>query len=358
MLVYLAWYVPTLASVGGYSNYARLVGRQFSDAVKKGSIFFGASPVVHIWMLALIISGLALGLLPLLIILAVLWTLRRPGVQASWTGRDGVLLPIVWAVPFLLFYGLIFIGRIAYCVACLPPILLLLSRWVVVRVVGSHQHGAKRFWPLLFLSVAINVGVFFLVPRVPEPPATGKSYRLAQLLPEALNLSILSCQYDQIRFDQAVKRRYFAQIRKLVLRGNSAVVLIQRMPPECLNFRVLEYYFPDVPVYAVTGLSDPAPGVHHPLIISVGRSANKSALRPAGEGSECRPALAVASDRVVLLHSKGLHVEVSARNGGALEVVTGDRDDRLDPYQIYVLSLTPTSSVDVTSGPQTISIVE
>jgi hypothetical protein len=208
------------------------------------------------------------------------------------------------------------------------------------------------------LSVAINVAFFFLVPRVPEPPASARPYSLSQLLPEALNLSILSCQYDQIRFDQAVKRRYFAQIRKLVLRGNSAVVLIQRMPPECLNFRVLEYYFPDVPVYAVTGLRDPAPGVHHPLIVSVGRSANKSALRLAGKGSERSPALAVASERVVLLHSKGLHVEVNARNGSALEVVTEDRDDRLDPYQMYVLSLTPTSSVDVTSGRQAISIVE
>jgi hypothetical protein len=38
--------------------------------------------------------------------------------------------------------------------------------------------------------------------------------------------------------------------------------------------------------------------------------------------------------------------------------VAEDRDGRLDIYQIYVLSLTPTSSVDITSGGQTISIVE
>jgi hypothetical protein len=358
MLVYLTWYIPTVASAGGYSNYARLVGGQFSDAVKKGSIFFGASPIVHIWMLTLLISGLALGLLPLLIILAILCTLHKPSVQAGWTGRDEALLPIVWALPFLLFYSLIFIGRAAYCVACLPPILLLLSRWVVLRVVGTRQHGARRFWSLLFFSVAINVGVFFLVPRVPEPTATAKSYTLSQLLPEALNLSILSCEYDQIRFDQSVKRRYFAEIRKLLLRGNSAVVLIQRMPPERLNFRVLEYYLPNVPVYAATGLCDPAPGVHHPLILSVGKSANKSGLWQAGIGGERGPTLAVAKDRVLLLHSKGLHVEVNAKGGSAQEVVTEDRDNRLDSYQIYVLSLTPTSSVDVTSGRQTISIVE
>jgi hypothetical protein len=358
LLVYLAWYIPTVASVGGYSNYARLVGGQFSDAVKKGSIFFGASPIVHIWMIALLISGLALGLLPLLIILAIQWTLRSPSVRAGWTGRDEALLLTVWAVPFLLFYSLIFIGRVAYCVACLPPILLLLSRWVVVRVDGPPQLGAKRFWSLLFFSVAINVGVFFLVPRVPEPTATSKPYRLSQLLPEALNLSILTCEYDQIRFDQSVKRRYFAQIREFLSRGNSAVVLIQRMPPECLNFLVLEYYFPDVPVYAVTGLSDPAPGVHHPLIVSAGRSADKSGLRQAGFRSEPSPTLAFAKDRILLLHSKGLHVEVNAKDGSAREVVAEDRDNRLDAYKIYVLSLTPTSSVDITSGGQTVSIVE
>jgi len=299
-----------------------------------------------------------MGLLPLLIILAILWTLHKPSVQAGWKERDEVLLPIVWAVPFLLFYSLIFIGRVAYCVACLPPILLLLSRWVVLKVVGSHQRGTKRFWSLLFFSVAINVGAFFLVPRVPEPTATAKSHRLSQLLPEALNLSILSCEYDQIRFDQSVKRRYFAEIRELLLRGNSAVVLIQRMPPECLNFRVLEYYLPNVPVYAVTGLSDPAPGVHHPLIVSVGKSANNSGLRQAGRASERKPTLAVTRDRVILLYSKGLHVEVNTKDGSAQEVVTEDWNDRLDAYQIHLLSLTPTSSVDVTSGRQTISIVE
>jgi len=63
-------------------------------------------------------------------------------------------------------------------------------------------------------------------------------------------------------------------------------------------------------------------------------------------------------DRVILLHSKGLHVEVNAKDGSAQEVVTEDGDNRLDPYQMYVLSLTPTSSVDITSGRQTISIVE
>jgi len=358
LLVYLAWYIPTVASVGGYSNYARLVGGQFSDAIKKGSIFFGASPIVHIWMLILIVSGLVLGLLPLLIILAFGWTLRRPSVQSGWTRRDEFLLPVVWAAPFLLFYSLIFIGRIAYCVACLPPALLLLSRWVILKVVRSSQREARRFWAILFFSVAINAGVFFLVPRAPEPAATAKSYRFSQLLPEALNLSILCCQYDQIRFDQAVKRTYFAEIREFLLKGNSAVVLIQRMPPECLNFRVLEYYFPDVPVYAVTGLSESAPGVHHRLIVSVNKFANKSGLRPAGKEAEGSLTLAVTKDRVVLLHSKGMHVEVSAKNGSALEVMSEHRQDRWDPYKVYALSLTPTSSVNVTSGGQTISIVE
>jgi hypothetical protein len=359
MLVYLAWYVPTLASVGGYSNYVRLVGETFSAAVRKGSVFFGASPFVHIWMLTELISGLALGLLPLLIILATLWTLRSQSVQARWTGRNEALLLTVWAVPFLLFYSLILIGRVGHCIACLPPILLLLSRWVVVRVVGPHRGGAKSFWPLLFLSVAINVGVFFLVPRVPEPTLVAGSYRLSQLVPEALNRSILSCEYDQIRFDQAVKRKYFAQIRKHLWGGNSALVLLQREQlGECLNFRVLEYYFPNVPVYAVAGLSDPAPGIHHALS-AVDRGFPEASPRfQPGKGSKPAPTLAISKDHVLLLHSRGLDVEVNARDGSAREIATEDQDDRLDIYKIYVLSLTPTSSVDITSGQRTISIVK
>jgi hypothetical protein len=206
--------------------------------------------------------------------------------------------------------------------------------------------------------VAVNAGFFFLVPRFPERAVAGKSYRLSQLLPEALNRSILSCGYDQIRFDQSVKRGYFAQIRNLLSRGNSAVLLMQRMPPECLNFRILEYYFPNVPVYAVTGLRDPAPGVHHPLVISVGKSASMPTGRSGGEGGGRDLTLGFAKGRVVLLQLKSLHLEVKARDGSAIEVVSEDWDEGLDPYQVYVLSLTPTSMVDVTSGRLTISIAE
>jgi 4-amino-4-deoxy-L-arabinose transferase-like glycosyltransferase len=358
MLFYLAWYIPTVASVGGYSKYARLVGGQFSDVVKKGSIFLGASPVAHIWMLTRLASGLAQGLLPLLIILAIPWTLRRPSARTSWTRRNEVLLLIVWALPFLLCYSLIFIGRVAYCVACLPPVLLLLSRWVVLRVDGSDQGGAKRFLSLLFFSIAINVGVFLLVPRIPEPAATGRSYRLSQFLPEALNRSILSCEYDQLRFDQAVKRRYLTQIRKLLSAGNSAVVLIQLGPPDCLNSRIVQYYFPNVPVYVALGLSDPFAEFRRALPNLNGKFLNRARLLEEAKGGERRPTLAVAKDRVLLLHSRRLHVEVGVRDGSAREIVTEGHSDRLDIYKIYLLSLTPTSSVDVTAGSQTISIVE
>jgi hypothetical protein len=130
------------------------------------------------------------------------------------------------------------------------------------------------------------------------------------------------------------------------------------MPPECLNFRVLDYYLPKVPVYAVIGLSDPAPAVHHPLVVSVGDSANICSLCKPREWSEPIPPLPVEKDRVLLLHLKSLHVEVRGKYGSTQEVVTEDRDDRLDIYQIYVLRLTPTSSVDITSGRHTISVVE
>jgi hypothetical protein len=352
LLVYLAWYIPTVASVGGYSNYARLVGKQFSDAVRDTSIFFGGSPHAHLWMLALIISGLALGLLPLLVIAPVLYyfpeTSCRRAETSAGAGSNETLLLVVWAVPFLLFYALIHISRVPYCVACLPPVLLLLSRWVVVRAAGPPQLGAKRFWSLLFFSVAVNAGVFFLVPRIPEltAAAAAKSSKLSRHLP-SLNFSLLACEYDQIRFEQSVKRRYFAEIRKLLSRDNSAVVLIER---GCLNFRIFQYYFPHLPFY---DLNPQFPGV-----LSVER--DNSPNNPFGvmKVAEPSPTLAVAKDRVLLIYARSERVEVDARNGSTAEVVTEDSNDRADIYQIYVLSLTPTSSVEVKAERQTISIVE
>jgi hypothetical protein len=309
-------------------------------------------------MLTLLISGLALGLLPFLVILPVTWALRRPSAQASRGERNEALLLAVWAGPFLLFYSLIFISKVGYCIACLPPILLALSRFVVARVAEQGQSGGRMVWLLLFFSVVINTGVFFLVPRVTEPMAVGWSSRFSQFFPEALNLSILSCEYDQIRFDQSVKDRYVPQLQKLLLRGDSAIVLIQSMPRECLNALFLDYYFPSVPVYAVTGLGTAVPGVHYPLKGGPIEPAIQSGWHPEGIGSERNPTLAVAKDRVLLLYSRSLHVSVNERNGGARELVTEGGDDRSDIYQVFVLNLTPTSSVDITSDGQTVSIVE
>ena len=355
---YASWYLPTLASVGGYRNYAQLVRTQFSETVGRGSVLFGAPPVAHIWMVALLISGLALGLLPLLAILPVSWALRRPSARASWSGQNEVLLLAVWAGPFLLFYSLIFISKVGYCMACLPPILLALSSWVVARVVGPDQRKAEKFWSLVSLSVVVNASVFLFVPRLPDPMATQRPYRLSQSLREAANLSILSCEYDQIRFDQSVKDRYVPKLQKLLLRGDSAIVLIQSMPRECLNALFLDYYFQSVPVYAVIGLGAAVPGVHYPLKGGPIEPAIQSGWHPKGIGSERNPTLAVAKARVLLLYSRSLHVSVNERNGSARELVTEGGDDRSDIYQVIVLHLTPTSSVDITSDGQTISIVE
>jgi len=404
---YATWYIPTLASVGGHRNYSRLVAAQFSDALKNGSIFFGASLIAHVWMFTRLISGLVLGLLPLLVVAPVLYYIsqasgrranassgeeprgrggpsgrpgattrvapttpqgslrasvlsplrlwkqgqrRRHGTQADWSEGSEPLLLVVWAVPFLLFYSLIFIWKVGYCIGCLPPILLLLSRWVDLR--------AKRFWPLLFFSTVVNAGFFFLIPRFPERAVTAKSSGVWHFLPEALNRSLLSCQYDQIRFDQSVKKRYFEQIRKLLVGGNSAVVLVQRMPAECLNFRILQYYFPNVPVCRVVGLSNAVPGYRLALSISYDKFPSKPLLIEEGKGAERSATLATGKNRVLLLHPRNLCLEVNPRDGSAQELVAEDQDDRLDTYQMCVLTLTPTSSVDVTSGGQTISIVE
>jgi hypothetical protein len=355
---YAAWYIPTLVSVGGYRNYAQLVGTQFSESVGRGSVFFGAPPVAHIWMVTLLISGLLLGLLPFLVVLPILWALRRPPARASWSGREEVLLLAVWAGPFLLFYSLIFIPKVGYCIACLPPILLALSRWVVARVVRPDQRGAEKFRFLVSLSVVVSASVFLFVPRLPDPMATQRPYRLSQSFCEAANLSILSCEYDQIRFDQSVKDRYVPQLQKLLLRADSAIVLVQSMPRECLNSLFLDYYFASVPVYAVIGLSAAVPGVHYPLKVGPSDSAIQSGWREGGKGGEPNPTLAVAKERVLLLYSRSLHVSVNERDGSRRELVTSGRNDRSDIYQVFVLHLTPTSSVDITSDGQTISIVE
>jgi len=358
LLVYAAWYIPTVISAGGYSRYSGLVGTQFSDALKRGNIFFGASPAEHIWMLIKLVGGLALGLLPFLVVLAVLCMLLRPNREADQLEGDQALLLVVWAVPFLLFFSLLYIGRVSHCLACLPPLLLLVSRRAVLTLSAPNRSGKNQFWLLLFLAILANGGVFFLIPRLPEPKVASKSPRLSRLVPEALNRSFISCVYDQLRFDQSVKKRYFKEIRRLLLQGDSAVLFIQLGPPDCLNGRIFEYYFPKVPFYTALGDSDPIPGFRRPPPVRQGGSLNEASLLNASEGGERGPTLEVARDRVLMLCSKGLLLEVNGQGVGARVVKTEDRDDRLDIYQVYDLRLTPTSSVEVRAGRQSVSIVE
>ncbi len=353
-----AWYVPTLASAGGSGQYSQLLRDQFSGEAGKGSVFFGAPPVVHLWMLTLLVSGLTLGILPLLFLLPLLRTRGKLSTLVSWTAEDETSLVVVWAAPFLLFYSLIFIWKVGYCIACLPPLLLWGSRKVTLGLRESRQNGTARFWPLVLFCVVTNTSVFFLVPRAPAPRAGVESTRVARLLPEALNRTFLCCGYKGIRLDQSEKKTYLGQMRKFLSTGGWAVVLIQRELSECLNFRVLEYYLPGVPVYAVTGLSAAAPGVHHPLFVWIGRSADKSAPTFAGQGLEPTLILRVATKRVLLVYSKQLLVGVSAKGGSAREALNEDLDGGIDVYEIYQLSLTPESSVDVALGGHTLSVVE
>jgi hypothetical protein len=260
---------------------------------------------------------------------------------------DNLTLTILAALFSALSTVLIFL--LAFYMYGRRTALLASALWATCPFVWFHGLVGEIYAAAGFGGLATALSVFFFL----RSPSTSTAVLLGGVYALAGGL-----RPDQIRFDQSVKRRYFAQIRKLLLRGNSAVVLIQLGPPDCLNLRVLQYYFPNVPVYTALGLSDPVAEFRQMLSIQHGNFRNKPRLLEEGKGGERSPTLAVAKDRVLLLHSRSLQVEVNARDGSARELVAEDRDGRLDIYQIYVLSLTPTSSVDITSGGQTISIVE
>jgi 4-amino-4-deoxy-L-arabinose transferase-like glycosyltransferase len=353
-----AWYTPTLAFSGGYGHYSQLLRDQFSGEVGTGSVLFGASPLVHVFMLTLLLSGLTLGILPLLFLLPLLWTHDRLSAPLRWAAEDETRLLLVWAAPFLLFYGLIFIWKVGYCIACLPPLLLWGTRGVTLGLQQARQNGTARFWLIVLFCVVVNVSVFFFVPRAPAPRAGVASTRVSRLLPEALNRTILCCGYQGLRHDQSEEKAYLGRMQKILSTGGCAVVFIQREPSECLNFRVLEYYLPGVPVYAVAGLSEPAPGVHRPLFVWMGESADKSAPKFAAQGLEPTLILRVATKRVLLLYSKQLFVAVSAKGGSARNALNNDLKGSFDAYELYQLSLTPGSSVEVALGRHTLLVVE
>lgn len=214
-VICLAWFVPLMTLSEGFSNYMRVMGtftRRFQSTT---SVFMGAG-----WW------GVRRNLLKLTMYTYYGWGVALvPGVayavsrlrRREWPQRwEKPIFLLLWIVPSLIFYTIVHMGQQGLIFVFLPA-LLLLSAVGLMRLLTTQPRWLIATTAAL---MALNAGIFCLVPEYPLGPGTQRLLTRATL--------VNSDRYYQDRFE-AIKARFAP--------GSTAIL--------AANWHHVEYYLPE-----------------------------------------------------------------------------------------------------------------
>jgi hypothetical protein len=176
----LAWFVPLMALSGGLSNYLRIMG-EFSRRFQNTTSVFMAGGWWGVRRNVLKLSlytlyGCSAALVPAVIYAAkVASRLRRHKWPPYWERLPFLLL---WIAPAWIFYTLVHMGQQGLVFVFLPA-LLLIGAVGLVRLLVTR---ARRLITTTAFLVALNAGIFCLVPEYPLGPDTQRLLTRATLV--------------------------------------------------------------------------------------------------------------------------------------------------------------------------------
>jgi len=180
VVICLAWFIPLTALSDGVSNYMSVMGAYSRRFLSTTSIFMGAGwqgvrhNVRKLTMYTL--YGWSMTLIPGVIYAAGaasrLW-------RHDWPRRwEKPIFLLLWIAPALIFYSIIHMGQQGLVFIFLPALLLL-------GAVGlTRLLAAKARWLIATTAVlvALNTGIFYLVPEYPLGPGTQRLLTQATLV--------------------------------------------------------------------------------------------------------------------------------------------------------------------------------
>jgi len=191
-VICLAWFVPLMALSDGFSNYMRVMGEFSGRFQSTTSVFMGAGwwgvrrnlikltlYSVYGWSLALVPGGLYT-------IAYAIARLRRREWPRRWERSFFLLL---WIAPALIYYIIVHMGQQGLIFIFLPA-LLLFSAVGMARLLATRSRWLIAATAVL---VALNIGVFCLVPEYPLGPGSQRLLTRATL--------VNSDHYYQDRFE-------------------------------------------------------------------------------------------------------------------------------------------------------------
>ncbi|MDY7076538.1 MAG: glycosyltransferase family 39 protein [Chloroflexota bacterium] len=213
-VICLAWFVPLMTLSDGFANYMSVMGaynRRFQDTT---SIFMGAGwggIKYNVRKLAMYtLYGWNVALVP-----GIVYAARRFWYR-EWLQRwEKPVFLTLWVAPALFFYTSIHMGQQGLIFVFLPA-LLLISVVALIRLLTTRPRWLMAATAAL---VALNAGIFCLVPEYPLGPGTQRLLTRATL--------VNSDRYYQDRF-RAIEENFAPE---------STAILAD-------NWHHVEYYLP------------------------------------------------------------------------------------------------------------------
>lgn len=232
----LAWFVPTVALGGGLSGY-------LADTSKSGTVVFIFSPgnvsrsSLKVALSALWAAGLFLP--------AAVWGIWSWARGRSPLARGEGWLLLLWLLPSLLFYSLIYFNKVAYLFTFLPALAL----WAAAAFEGWWRTGAVASRWLSVLAVAVLAGgvtLFLTHPLYYDTPL---------LRPVMDSLDAYPAAYQDARV-----RAYIALVRQYDPADTLVVTLDTPENPwrqQWIGYMYAYYYLPEYETQALFFFRDP-----------------------------------------------------------------------------------------------------
>jgi hypothetical protein len=221
----LTWLIPTLWMVGGLENYLLLSNKLFTFHFSSSSVFYGANITQHFIMDAKILfwSVIGLGITGTLILMIYI-LYKLPLIKLSQLKDLKFIFILLWIIPTLLFYLLIYFAKPGYLLIYLPTFALIMS-YVVLNFASDLNRKftriPKNYLVIILFLIVLSAGVMQFV----SPSESG-------------------IYYVRIQSEDANFENIYDSVGKFG--PNDTVIFVDNE----INWRKTLYYFPEYEIYS------------------------------------------------------------------------------------------------------------
>ncbi|OGS35211.1 MAG: hypothetical protein A2293_02370 [Elusimicrobia bacterium RIFOXYB2_FULL_49_7] len=223
------WFVPTLVHCGGLAEWLRLIKQAMSPVfLQESSLLYGASLAQHVRMAAKLGAWLFLTIGVPGAVALFLW---YRSINSVWD-KGAVRFFILWMLPALLFFIVVYIAKPGYLMILLPPAILFIS-----VVLDKALRGVYSCFVLSLLLCLPGIFYFF-------SPGLCRNEVPYQMRADKSVQRLFRYTLNDVRYRDRENRAFCSLLRSALPETGMPIFIFSRF--SSWSFRTATYYFPDV----------------------------------------------------------------------------------------------------------------